>query len=511
LNEPRDSGMGRFVRVALARVEAGFEFAFGPQWNPLHHLGALGWFFYWVVAVSGIYLYVFFDTGITEAYDSIEVITHVQWYAGGVMRSLHRYASDALVLIVAVHILREYIEGRLRSVRWFTWVTGVPLLWLLYASGISGYWLVWDTLAQYVAISTTEWLDALGIFGEPIARNFLDPTTLSGRFFTLLVFIHIAVPLMLLLGMWIHIHRMSLPRMNPPKGLALGTLGMLIVVSFARPALSQAPADLGATASHIGLDWFYLLLYPLLDYMPGDWLWLGLAAGTAVLAAMPWILPRKRPSAAEVSFDNCNGCGRCVADCPFTAVSLVPRADESQYTVVAEVTPELCTSCGICVGACPTATPFRRASALVSGIDLPSQSVLERREQVEAAGESLGKDKGRILVFGCARGPSADSLGADVQMLTLPCIGNLPPSFIDFVLSRGHADGVMLTGCAEADCYHRLGIRWTKARIAGERDPYLRKRVPRERVRMGWFGAAGGDHLSREVAAFRDGLRRMDE
>ena len=34
--------------------------------------------------------------------------------------------------------------------------------------------MVWDTLAQYVALATTEWRDKLPIFGEPIARNIPD-------------------------------------------------------------------------------------------------------------------------------------------------------------------------------------------------------------------------------------------------------------------------------------------------------------------------------------------------
>ena len=63
---------------------------------------------------------------------------------------------------------------------------------------MSGYWVVWDELAQYVAVATTEWLDTLPLFGEPIARNFLHPGTLGSRFFTLLVFIHIFVPLAML-------------------------------------------------------------------------------------------------------------------------------------------------------------------------------------------------------------------------------------------------------------------------------------------------------------------------
>jgi hypothetical protein len=86
----------------------------------------------------------------------------------------------------------------------------VVLLWFVFACDISGYWLAWDKLAQFVAIATTEWLDALPLFGKPIARNFLDNATLSGRFFTLLVFLHIAVPL------WRWAFRSRLPAPSGP-------------------------------------------------------------------------------------------------------------------------------------------------------------------------------------------------------------------------------------------------------------------------------------------------------
>jgi quinol-cytochrome oxidoreductase complex cytochrome b subunit len=102
----------------------------------------LGWFFYWIVIVSGIYVYVFFDTGVTQAYQSVEHMTHAQWYAGGIMRSLHRYASDALVIVMMAHLVREFAMDRYRGKRWFAWLTGIPLLWLVYGCGISGYWLV---------------------------------------------------------------------------------------------------------------------------------------------------------------------------------------------------------------------------------------------------------------------------------------------------------------------------------------------------------------------------------
>jgi quinol-cytochrome oxidoreductase complex cytochrome b subunit len=181
----------RGMRVLFARAEYVFDAGFGRANNPLACLGALGWYFFWIVSATGIYLYIFFDTGITNAYESVEYITNDQWYAAGVMRSLHRYASDALVVVVFLHIIREFSFDRLRGRRFFAWITGVPLLWFLYVCGISGYWLVWDQLAQYIAIATSEWLDTLPMFGEPIANNFLNSATLGNRFFTLMVFIHI--------------------------------------------------------------------------------------------------------------------------------------------------------------------------------------------------------------------------------------------------------------------------------------------------------------------------------
>ena len=491
----------------LERVESGFDAAFTPSLNPLYQLGALGWFFYWIVAVTGLYLYVFFDTGVENAYVSVERITHVQWYAGGVMRSLHRYASDALVLVVMLHLLREYLLDRMRGARWLAWFTGVPLLWLMFAAGLSGYWVVWDELAQYVAVATTEWLDALPLFGEPIARNFLHPSTLSSRFFTLLVFIHIFVPLAMLFVMWIHIQRLSRPRVNPPRLLALGTLGMLLAISIAWPAVSHPPADLARVPGSLDLDWFYLFALPLQDHYPGLALWGVVGAATLLLLAAPWLPPLRRTPAAVVDLDNCNGCGRCVADCPFDAVSLRPRTDGTAFAEEAVVDPDTCVRCGLCVGACPSATPFRRRSRLSPGIDLPELPVATLREQViEAAGAVEGPE--RILVFGCRHGVALDRVReTGTGVVALPCIGHLPPSFIDFLVTRGRVDGVLLTGCRAGDCHYRQGIDWMDERIGGRRDPYLRARVPRERVAWMWLGVDGAARLRERIGRFREELR----
>jgi ferredoxin/coenzyme F420-reducing hydrogenase delta subunit len=491
------TGFKRRLKVSFEWIELAFDKAFAPAWNPFYFLGALGYFFYWIVAVTGIYLYIFMDTDVGGAYQSIERITHVQWYAGGVMRSLHRYASDALVVVMMLHLLREFALDRYRGARWFSWFTGVPIIWFVFASGISGYWLVWDRLAQYIAL------------GEPIARNFLNESALSGRFFTLMVFTHIFVPLFLLFIMWIHLQRMSRAKVNPPRGLALGTLASLLALSFVYPALSQGPADLDTVPTVVGLDWFYLAAYPLTDMVPGLWIWAGFVLVTALLVWMPWLPPKRDAAAVVVDLDHCNGCARCVADCPFNAITMEPRSDGKPFAQEAVVEDRLCVACGICVGACPPSTPFRRTRGLATGIDLPEFSLQALRDATHDAAEGLS-GAARVIVYGCQQGPDLDALrDAGVGVVRLPCTAMLAPSFIDYVISRDLAEGVLLVGCREGDCHDRLGIDWMEARIAGERDPHLRRRVPRARLAQSWAGLAPADKPRSDLAALRAGLAEL--
>ncbi len=121
---------------------------------------------------------------------------------------------------------REWAHGRYAHFRRFSWLTGVFALWLLFASGIGGFWLVWDRLAQYSLIATTEWLDALPVFGGALIRNFIAPAAVSDRLFSLLIFLHIGLPLALLATMWVHLQRLSRPASQPPRACARYACGV---------------------------------------------------------------------------------------------------------------------------------------------------------------------------------------------------------------------------------------------------------------------------------------------
>ena len=489
-------------------LEEWFNISFGEAWNPLYHLGPLTFFFFWIALITGLYLYVFFNTTVTGAHASLEVIIHEQWYIGSIIRGLHRYASDAAVATIFLHIFREFSQDRYRGVRWYSWFTGIPNLWLVGLLGITGYWMVWDELALYIAVGSSRLMDALPIFSDSMARNFL-PGNLSDRFSTLLAFLHLlGLPMSLIFMLWFHVRRLSKVEISAPRGLAIGSLIGLTALSLAVPAVSHAPSDLAKVPTVLNLDWFYLNIYPLLKYWPAGQVWLLVGGITIFMMCMPWLPKKKTGAVAVVDLNHCNGCGQCVDDCPFDAITVQPRTDGARWKSEVFVTPELCAACGICAGSCPSSNPFRKTEdggRLKTGIDMPDLTLDQFKKQTD---EVLAKLKGdtKIMVFGCNNSYDVDAFNApDVATFRLFCVGMMPATLVEYALKKG-ADGVFISGCRHGDCYYRFGNHWMDMRIHGERKPALRPKVDRSRIKI--FGAADtdGKKLKKEFQAFRNSI-----
>jgi NAD(P)H-flavin reductase/ferredoxin/quinol-cytochrome oxidoreductase complex cytochrome b subunit len=289
------------LQGAFMRIEALFNAAFGERLNPLYHLGAISFWLFWLIAGSGLYLYPFFETGLAGAHASVEALTHRQWYAGGVLRSVHRYASDALVVTMLAHMLRHFAFDRLRGFRWFSWASGVALVWGVYISGINGYMLPWDRLSQFVIVASFEWLDWLPGFGGRLVRNVLYASSVNDRFFSLLAFMHIGLPLLVLLAMWIHVQRVAKAKTTPPRPILWSVTLTLVALALVRPATSQGGiADFAVAPASVALDWFYLIVFPLLYAWPLGPVWALLGGATALLVLLPWLPPKRgRAKAGE--------------------------------------------------------------------------------------------------------------------------------------------------------------------------------------------------------------------
>lgn len=285
----------RTFRWFFMHAENTFNHAFGDKLNPFYHLGTITFWQFWLLAVTGLYLYIFADTGVHDAYESIEAITHDQWWAGGIMRSVHRYATDGMILTMLLHMLRHFAYDRYRGFRWFSWATGVALIWMVYVAGVNGFMLVWDHLAQFVVVAVAEWFDVLPLFNGTLIRNFLYEGSVNSRLFTLLAFIHIGAPLIVVFVMWVHVQRVPKAHINPPKAIAVAVTLMFIVLSLVKPVVSQGgEADFSIVPHDFQFDWFELPVLALV-YSAGPWTaWAVVIGLSTLLFLAPWLPPLRR-------------------------------------------------------------------------------------------------------------------------------------------------------------------------------------------------------------------------
>jgi ferredoxin/coenzyme F420-reducing hydrogenase delta subunit len=468
--------------------------------NPFYSLGALSFFFFWILLGTGIYLFFVYRLNIDGAYDSIQYLTDHQPWWGGLIRSLHRYAADGLVIAMILHGLRTFLANQYRFARWLAWVSGIIALGFIWIEGVLGYWMVWDNRAHIIALKTAEFLNFLPIIGVELPRAFLSRDLMTNLFFLIIIALHIALPLFMLILLWLHVSRISRPTINPPAGIMLASFFSLLVVSAIRPAVSGPPADPARLAIGIPIDWFYLAAYPLFNTLATGWAWLLLSAGTILLLALPWIGAPRRREPVSLALKRCNACEICYDDCPYEAITMRPRTDLRPYDTEAFVEPDLCVSCGICLGSCSTAA-----------LSLPDFGMIRLVNEVRKRALLPKTDEtGPLTVeFLCEKALPAGRLKeavSRVNPLIIPCLGAIHPTVIEQSIRAG-ASQILLAGCAEGDCHFLTGNLLLQERLARKQVSSKKGKAGISNIRTFLFSPEGAEEAIGEMERFQKGAQ----
>lgn len=494
-------------RRIVYTIEGLADRIFTPRYNPFYYLGTICFFFLILILISGVYLFFFYRTA--NPYEALQNITVNQWYLGGIMRSIHRYASDGLILFLILHLFREFMLGRYRQWRWLSWVSGNALLIASIAMGIVGYFLVWDERAQLIAIKTAQLLDDIPLFIEPPPRTFLSIATMSKMLFFVLLLAHIVISLIamgILTG--IHASRNARPTIKPPKAIGAAVLIILLLLSFVAPATNALPADMAKIPVDAPFDWFYLFIYPLSSILPRGVFWFTAVGGVVILFIAPWLGSRSRQPVAQIKSEKCVGCEQCRNDCPYEAIRMIPRKDGRPYLFQAEVIKNRCAGCGICVGSCGS-----------DGPDLPNRTTVQIKEEITKLLYLSKKQNGRPSIVGLVceksvrQGEFIDTKNrslkgmANLNIVTFPCIGMVNHSIIEYALESG-ADGVFISGCQTGECHYREGSKWIQMRLRTERAPVpvLKGDIDYSRVRSYYLSPLQTNSLIKEVGIFQEEL-----
>jgi quinol-cytochrome oxidoreductase complex cytochrome b subunit len=305
----------------------------------------------WMLFLSGLLLFAYYTCTLEAAYQSVEYITQKIPF-GDMIRGIHRYAADGMMIAVALHALRVYFTDRYREYRIIAWYSGVALIVMMMVIGISGYILVWDERSYLIVKMMSEFLGTLPFVGESLSHAFINDNVISNYTMSMSFFLHAGISLSLLVMLWIHYMRISRPLVNVTWAIGCLLAGIVLVVSALFPATSGPEANFTVEPTYFDVDWFYLWIFPVMKAVGYPLTWLIVLPALVILTILPSLVKSKDHEAANVNSDKCVGCKLCSVDCPYEAIYMAPRTDGSKFKEIAIVIDERCAECGLCVGAC---------------------------------------------------------------------------------------------------------------------------------------------------------------
>ena len=154
-------------------------------------LGGLAFTSLLALSVTGLLLLFYYSPAPQSAHGSIQFLETSVW-GGAYLRSLHRLASHALLVLVALHTLRVILTGAFLHPRKMNWIVGCSLLFLAVFGAYTGYLLPMDQLAYWATQTGMELVRVLPLGGA--LRALLVPDDVGGplsllRFYALHVVI----------------------------------------------------------------------------------------------------------------------------------------------------------------------------------------------------------------------------------------------------------------------------------------------------------------------------------
>jgi ubiquinol-cytochrome c reductase cytochrome b subunit len=268
----------------------------GTGW--FHTLGALALFLFALQALTGVFLALYYVPSPTHAYESVRFISQ-RVALGNVVRGLHHYTTDALALIVGLHMLRAFLWGTYKKPRQMVWVVGVLLLVLTMGFTMTGVLLPWDQNGYWATVIRFSLAGSLPVVGPLMQKAILGGSNVGALTLTRFYGAHIFfLPGIVTLFIIFHIFHVRVKGITPPwrrvgdeenvekpilfypdhivKTAVVCLVALMILLSLAafKGAPLESPADPNS-AYPAHTHWYFLYLFQFVHLFPGKWQFVG--------------------------------------------------------------------------------------------------------------------------------------------------------------------------------------------------------------------------------------------
>lgn len=277
--------------------------------------------------VTGIALALSYIPSTSEAYDTLQFITH-QAPFGHILRGMHFFGASAMMVMIGAHMAQTFLMGAYKYPREMNWITGVVLFAVTIAMAFTGQLLRWDQTAVWSILVSAEIVGRIPIVGGALARFLLAGDTWGGqtlsRFFSFhvfwipaLVFTFIGVHVWLVLRHGIseppkagdpvdpRTYRARYHEMMKREGVpffpdaawrdatfAVGLITVVALLAFfvGPPELGKLP-DPALLATAPRPDWYLLWTFSLFALLPPSWEIYFIVMGPSIAAIVLLLIP----------------------------------------------------------------------------------------------------------------------------------------------------------------------------------------------------------------------------
>jgi ubiquinol-cytochrome c reductase cytochrome b subunit len=301
-------GIRSLVKEALYEAVPG-----GARWR--YVWGSTLVFTFTIQMITGLMLWTAYSPSTRTAWESVFYIQHVM-FMGDMVRGIHHFAAQAMVVLMAIHLVQVVIDGAYRAPRELNFWLGLVLMMVVLGLSLTGYLLPWDQKGYYATQVTTNIMSATPAVGQEVqvlaqGGNAYGHLTLT-RFFAM----HAGILPLLLVGLLaVHIYvfrRHGLTPKEPRKAAdamfwpdqvlkdavaCLAVLAVVMLLTIFKGAELAAPADPAVKFDAARPEWYFLFLFRFLRFEEIDAL--GLTVGAIIIPGALFMIIAVMPLTAR--------------------------------------------------------------------------------------------------------------------------------------------------------------------------------------------------------------------
>ncbi|HTU27415.1 MAG TPA: cytochrome b N-terminal domain-containing protein, partial [Pirellulales bacterium] len=274
----------------------------GARWR--YVWGSTLMFTFSVQLITGLFLWMAYSPSAQTAWESVFFLQY-QVYGGALLRGIHHFTAQAMVVLLVLHLMQVVIDGAYRAPREINFWIGVILMQIVLALSLTGYLLPWDQKGFWATRVATNLMGLVPVVGVKLQQLVVGGPTYGHATLTRFFALHAGLlPALLVAFLVPHVYLFrrhglcsKLPAAGPDcdfwpdqvlkdavacLAVLCVVLGLVIIPPFLREQTGDpgvpfyigaelgAPADPADQYSAARPEWYFLFLFQLLKYFPGS-------------------------------------------------------------------------------------------------------------------------------------------------------------------------------------------------------------------------------------------------